>query len=74
MQSDGYRIFGMTGNVTIVDTDCFLTPLGSLVSPSRQRANTRVFMLLTDDGDPFKAMFNNRRRDGIGDEMASMCR
>jgi Spore coat protein Z len=45
------------------NTDCFLTPLGSLVSPSRQRSNTRVFMLLTDDGDPFKAMFNNRRRE-----------
>jgi len=43
-------------------TDCFLTPLGSLVSPSRQRANTRVFMLMNDEGDPFKAMFNNRRR------------
>ncbi len=43
-------------------TDCFLTPIGSLLSPARQRANTRVFMLLTDDGDPFKAMFNNRRR------------
>ncbi|MCZ2258978.1 CotY/CotZ family spore coat protein [Sporosarcina sp. G11-34] len=43
-------------------TDCFLTPLGSLVSPSRQRTNTRVFMLLNDEGDPFKAMFNSRRR------------
>ncbi|NYF24010.1 CotY/CotZ family spore coat protein [Sporosarcina sp. JAI121] len=47
-------------------TDCFLTPLGSLVSPSRQRANTRVFMLLTDDGDPFKAMFKRERRRGRG--------
>ncbi|MCG7334269.1 spore coat protein CotZ [Sporosarcina sp. ACRSM] len=43
-------------------TDCFLTPLGSLVSPSRQRANTRVFMLMNDEGDPFKAFFNHRRR------------
>lgn len=43
-------------------TDCFLTPLGSLVNPSRQRANTRVFMLLNEKGDPFKAMFNRRRR------------
>lgn len=43
-------------------TDCFLTPLGSLVSPSRQRANTRVFMLMNEKGDPFKAFFNNRRR------------
>ena len=43
-------------------TDCFLAPLGSLVSPTRGRINTRVFMLLTDDGDPFKAMFKRRRR------------
>lgn len=44
-------------------TDCFLTPLGSLVSPSRQRANTRVFMLLDEEGNPFKALFNNNHRD-----------
>ncbi|MFJ7932900.1 CotY/CotZ family spore coat protein [Sporosarcina sp. NPDC096371] len=43
-------------------TDCFLTPLGTL-SPTRRRANTRVFSLLTDDGDLFKAMFRRRRRD-----------
>lgn len=43
-------------------TDCFLTPLGSLVSPTRQRANTRVFMLLNEKGDPFKAMFKRNRR------------
>lgn len=43
-------------------TDCFLTPLGTL-SPTRRRANTRVFSLLTDDGDFFKAMFRRRRRD-----------
>lgn len=43
-------------------TDCFLAPLGSLVSPTRGRINTRVFMLLTDDGDPFKALFKRRRR------------
>ena len=43
-------------------TDCFLTPLGSLVSPARQRANTRVFMLLDEKGNPFKAMFKRRRR------------
>ncbi|MHA6258466.1 CotY/CotZ family spore coat protein [Sporosarcina sp. CAU 1771] len=42
-------------------TDCFLTPLGSLVSPSRQRANTRVFMLMNEKGDPFKAMYDHRR-------------
>ncbi|WP_438316339.1 CotY/CotZ family spore coat protein [Sporosarcina sp. FA9] len=43
-------------------TDCFITPLGSLVSPTRNRANTRVFMLLTKDGTPFKAMFKKSRR------------
>ena len=42
-------------------TDCFTTPLGSLVSPSRQRANTRVFTLLDEKGNPFKAMFESRR-------------
>ncbi|WP_210469589.1 CotY/CotZ family spore coat protein [Sporosarcina sp. 6E9] len=47
-------------------TDCFVAPLGGLVSPTRGRINTRVFMLLTDDGDPFKAMFkrSKRRRKG----------
>ncbi|MBE1556932.1 CotY/CotZ family spore coat protein [Sporosarcina limicola] len=43
-------------------TDCFTAPLGSIVNPSRARANTRVFMLLTDDGNPFKAMFRRERR------------
>lgn len=38
-------------------TDCFMRPLGGLVSPSQRRFNTRVFMLLTKDGDPFKAMY-----------------
>jgi hypothetical protein len=47
-------------------TDCFLAPLGSLVSPTRGRINTRVFMLLTDDGDPFKALFKRRRRRNRG--------
>ena len=27
-------------------TNCFLEPLGGLVSPSRNRADTRVFMLI----------------------------
>ncbi len=47
-------------------TDCFLTPLGSLVSPARGRINTRVFTLSTDDGDLFKAMFKRRRREKKG--------
>jgi hypothetical protein len=44
-------------------TDCFLTPLGSLVNPARGRINTRVFTLSTDDGDLFKAMFKRKRRE-----------
>ncbi|WP_153731985.1 CotY/CotZ family spore coat protein [Sporosarcina obsidiansis] len=39
------------------DTDCFMAPLGSLVSPARGRVNTRVFSLLTSNGDYFKAVF-----------------
>lgn len=52
-------------------TDCFLTPLGSLVSPTRNRANTRVFMLLDEKGNPFKAMFKKRRRFDMNDSPAS---
>ncbi|WP_017379410.1 CotY/CotZ family spore coat protein [Paenisporosarcina sp. TG-14] len=40
-------------------TNCFLEPLGGLVSPARQQADTRVFMLLTKDGTPFKAFFRD---------------
>ena len=47
-------------------TDCFLTPLGSLVSPARQRANTRVFMLLDEKGNPFKAMFKEEEEGSKG--------
>ena len=43
-------------------TDCFMAPLGSLVSPSKKQVNTRVFMLLTEDGSPFKAMFKPESR------------
>ncbi len=39
------------------DTDCFMRPLGSLVSPANERFNTRVFSLLTEDGDFFKSMY-----------------
>lgn len=42
-------------------TNCFLEPLGGLVSPARRhQADTRVFMLLTEDGTPFKAFFRDR--------------
>lgn len=39
------------------DTDCFMRPLGSLVNPANERFNTRVFSLLTEDGDFFKSMY-----------------
>lgn len=32
---------------------CFQEPLGGLVSPTRNHADTRVFTLLTKDGKPF---------------------
>lgn len=38
-------------------TNCFLEPLGGIVSPSRNNANTRVFTLLNKDGSPFFAQF-----------------
>jgi len=44
------------------ETDCFMAPLGSISSPARHRVNTRVFMLLTENGDPFKAMFRPESR------------
>ncbi|EGQ27154.1 spore coat protein Y [Sporosarcina newyorkensis 2681] len=45
------------------DTDCFMAPLGSLTLPARGRVNTRVFSLLTDDGDYFKAVFRGGKRN-----------
>ncbi len=46
----------------VCPTNCFLEPLGGLVSPSRHQADTRVFMLLTKDGTPFKAFFRDNDR------------
>lgn len=41
-------------------TSCFLEPLGGIGSPSRSDpVDTRVFMLLTKNGDPFKAFFRD---------------
>lgn len=42
-------------------TSCFMEPLGGIVSPTRRRrpVDTRVFMLLTKNGDPFKAFFRD---------------
>jgi hypothetical protein len=37
---------------------CFMEPLGSLVSPTRDRVDTRVFVLKTKDGSPFHAFFS----------------
>lgn len=45
------------------DTDCFMAPLGSLVSPARGRVNTRVFSLLTANGDYFKAVFRGGKKN-----------
>ncbi|CAM4057912.1 CotY/CotZ family spore coat protein [Lederbergia lenta] len=38
-------------------TNCFTEPLGDLSSPSRERADTRVFTLTNKDGELFKALF-----------------
>ncbi|AYC29031.1 CotY/CotZ family spore coat protein [Paenisporosarcina cavernae] len=43
-------------------TNCFLEPLGGLVSPVSTQFDTRVFMLITKDGTPFKAFFRDRDR------------
>jgi len=43
--------------------NCFLEPLGGIVSPSRSHADTRVFMLITKDGTPFKAFFSSPTAD-----------
>jgi len=48
-----------TDNDCAACQSCFLEPLGGLVSPSRHQADTRVFMLLTKDGTPFKAFFRH---------------
>lgn len=39
-------------------TNCFLEPLGGIVSPGRSNVDTRVFMLLTKFGTPFVATFS----------------
>ncbi|MBS4177385.1 CotY/CotZ family spore coat protein [Lederbergia citrea] len=43
-------------------SNCFIEPLGELASPSRERADTRVFTLTNKNGDLFKALF--RGHDG----------
>ena len=46
-------------------TNCFLEPLGGIVSPARSSADTRVFTLLNKDGTPFLASFTDDVTDGI---------
>lgn len=41
-------------------TSCYLEPMGGLVSPGRQTADTRVFMLLDKHGKPLKALFMDK--------------
>lgn len=41
-------------------TSCFLEPLGGLAFPSRQLADTRVFMLLNTNGLPFFAWYKSK--------------
>lgn len=51
--------------------NCFLEPLGGIVSPTRSQADTRVFMLLTKDGSPFKAFFNSQGYSNSGNQKNS---
>lgn len=39
-------------------TNCFLEPLGGIVSPARTSVDTRVFTLSTKNGTPFFATFS----------------
>ncbi len=43
-------------------TNCFLEPLGGIVSPARSSADTRVFTLLNKDGSPFLASFSDKKK------------
>ncbi|WHY87785.1 CotY/CotZ family spore coat protein [Neobacillus novalis] len=40
-------------------SSCFTEPLGSLASPEKERVDTRVFVLSTEDGSPFHAFFTH---------------
>lgn len=46
-------------------TNCFLEPLGGIVSPARAAADTRVFTLLSKTGQPFVASFSSERFDEV---------
>lgn len=48
-------------------TSCFMEPLGGITSPARRHPiDTRVFMLLTKNGDPFKAFYRHRHKHDSG--------
>lgn len=51
-------------NCTGCTTNCFMEPLGGIVSPARTAANTRVFTLSTKDGTPFFATFASAEYPG----------
>lgn len=46
-------------------TNCFLEPLGGIVSPARKSADTRVFTLLTNTGKPFMATFSSEDYEDV---------
>lgn len=46
-------------------TNCFLEPLGGIVSPARSAADTRVFTLLSKTGQPFVASFSSEEYEDI---------
>lgn len=46
-------------------TNCFLEPLGGIVSPARPSADTRVFTLSTKTGVPFIATFSSEEFDDV---------
>ena len=48
----------------VCTTSCFKEPLGGISNPGKRKPiDTRVFMLLTKNGDPFKAFFREKHRD-----------
>lgn len=48
----------VTDECSSCTTNCFLEPLGGIVSPARSSADTRVFTLLTKTGTPFVTTFS----------------
>lgn len=49
----------VTDDCSTCTTNCFLEPLGGILSPARSNADTRVFTLLTKTGAPFLAHFSD---------------